>query len=261
MYQAYWGLKYSPFAAAATREAFVASPSQAEALARLDFLLESRGSFGLLLGPAGSGKSGILAEFQRRATRAGASTVVCGAAAADESYLLAAVAGGMGIFHDDLPSLVWRQMADRLAELRLEGRTAIILLDDLDRATPGGLALVERLLHLPAGGAIVVGSARRQTASRIGQRLIEQVALRIELEPWSEGETGEFLRTSLARAGRLQPAFDAAAVRRLFELSGGAPRRVNRLAELALLAGAGQNLVQIDADTIEAVEEELSGVH
>jgi len=56
----------------------------------------------------------------------------------------------------------------------------------------------------------------------------------------------------------LQPAFDEAAARRLFELSGGAPRKVNQLAQLALLAGAGQKLVQIDRETIDAVEEELS---
>jgi hypothetical protein len=33
---------------------------------------------------------------------------------------------------------------------------------------------------------------------------------------------------------------------------------VNQLAQLALLAGAGQNLLQVGADTIDAVEEELS---
>jgi len=56
----------------------------------------------------------------------------------------------------------------------------------------------------------------------------------------------------------LQPAFAENGARRLFELSGGAPRRVNQLAQLALLAGAGQKLTQIDASTIDAVEEELS---
>jgi hypothetical protein len=41
-------------------------------------------------------------------------------------------------------------------------------------------------------------------------------------------------------------------------MSGGAPRKVNQLAQLALLAGASQKLIQIDEATIEAVQEELS---
>jgi hypothetical protein len=46
----------------------------------------------------------------------------------------------------------------------------------------------------------------------------------------------------------------------LHELGGGIPRRVKQLADLALLAGAGQNLVQIEAETIEASFRELGVV-
>jgi general secretion pathway protein A len=120
------------------------------------------------------------------------------------------------------------------------------------------LALVERLLALPVAPLTVVAAARPESARRIGQRLLDHVALRIDLAPWNEDETRHYLHTSLAAAGRQQPAFNEAAERRLFELSRGAPRRVNQLAQLALLAGAGQKLVQVDAATIDAVEEELS---
>ena len=50
------------------------------------------------------------------------------------------------------------------------------------------------------------------------------------------------------------------ATRRLFQLSGGAPRKVNQLAQLALLAGASQKLIQVDEATIEAVQEEIYGL-
>src|SRR5262249_17905186 len=115
-----------------------------------------------------------------------------------------------------------------------------------------------RLLALHNVPLTIIAAARPESAQRIGGRLLDQVSLRIDLAPWSEPETREDLQTSMAKAGRHQPAFDDSAVQRLFELSAGAPRRVNQLAELALLAGAGQKLVQIDADTIDAVQEELS---
>ena len=44
----------------------------------------------------------------------------------------------------------------------------------------------------------------------------------------------------------------------LHELTDGVPRRVRQLAELALLAGAGQELELIHEDTVNAVNDELS---
>lgn len=258
MYQSYWGLQRPLFTAAAARKSIAASPAHAEALARLDFLRESRSPFGLLLGNAGSGKSTLLAEFAERAERTGALVAIANSAGADEQSLLADLAIGLQALADESAGANWRRIVDRLDELRLEGLTALVLLDDLDRASPAALAVVERLLVASAAPLTVVATARPETTRRIGPRLLEQAALRIDLNPWNEVETREYLAVSIANAGRLQPAFDEAAARRLFELSGGAPRKVNQLAQLALLAGAGQKLVQIDRETIDAVEEELS---
>jgi len=258
MYQAYWGLKQSPFGSALTPVNLSASPVHAEALARLEFLGESRFSFGLLLGGAGSGKSTVLAQFAARAERDGAHVAVANAAASDELAVLEPLAIGLQIdVHPEAGSLL-RQVARRLEELQLECLVSILLLDDLDRAGPGVLAIVEQLLGHAGAPLTVVATARPQTAKRLGLRLLEQAALRIDLNPWNEAETRDYLQASLATAGRVQAAFSESAARRLFELSAGAPHRVNQLAQLALLAGASQKLLQIDADTIDAVHEELS---
>jgi type II secretory pathway predicted ATPase ExeA len=259
MYQSYWGLQKSLFTPAAARESLAASPVHAEALARLDFLRESQCPFGLLLGPAGSGKSTVLAEFAERAERSGAVVAIASAAAADEQALLAPLAIGLSAGGVEVGGVqLWRRITDRLEELKLENLSAIVLVDDLDRASVKIQSLVERLLALAGAPLTIVATARVETAGRISPRVLEQAALRIDLNPWNESETGDYLASSLTRAGRVQPAFDAAAARRLFELSGGAPRKVNQLAQLALVAGAGQKLVQVDKATIEAVEEELS---
>jgi type II secretory pathway predicted ATPase ExeA len=258
MYQAYWNLQRSPFNASAGRAALVASPVQAEALARLDFLRESGGPLGLLLGPAGSGKSAVLAEFTERAARTGALVCLVSAGAAEEQHLLAPLTIGLQVTATGDYWQLWRGITERLQELTLDGLSALVLLDDLDRAAPSALQLVERLLAIQDSPLIMVASARPETASRLGSRLLDQASLRIDLAAWTETETREFVHDSLARAGRQKPAFDLGATRRLFELSGGAPRKVNQLAQLALVAGAGQKLTQIDADTIDAVQEELS---
>jgi general secretion pathway protein A len=258
MYQSYWGLHKPLFTPAAARESLAGSPVHAEALARLDFLRESRCPFGLLLGPPGSGKSILLAEFAERAERSGAVVAFSSAAVADEQSLLLPLATCLAAGVENGGASLWRRITDRLEELKLENVAALLLLDDLDRASVKVQSLVERLLALAEVPLTIVASARAESAGRISTRLLNQAALRIDLSPWNEAETSEYLTASLARAGRVQPAFDASAARRLFELSGGAPRKVNQLAQLALVAGAGQRLVQVDEATIDAVQEELS---
>src|SRR5262249_2476091 len=152
---------------------------------------------------------------------------------------------------------LWRQIVARLEELRLESVSAVLLVDDIDRASTPVVNYMEQLLSIPESPLTIVVSARTEPVKRLGSRLLDQAGLRIDLAPWTEGETCAYLDTTVSKAGRTQPAFDHAAVRRLFEISGGAPRRVNQLARLALVAGAAQKLVQVDAATIDAVEEEL----
>jgi general secretion pathway protein A len=258
MYDSYWGLKRPPFSAATVHSSFADSAVHAEALARLDFLRDSRAPFGLLLGPFGSGKSSVLAEFAERAARSSVVVAQANAIGADELRLIAQLAEVLIGATDGDAITLERRVIDRLKQIELEGLTAMLLLDDLDRATPGALLLIERLLAGGCPALTVVATCCGQSVRKIGSRLLDLAALRIDLTPWDEAETRNYVTASLSAAGRQQPAFDESATRRLFELSGGAPRRVGQLANLALVAGASQKLVQIDEATIEAVHEELS---
>lgn len=258
MYETYWGLQCPPFGSEPTRAALVANPVQAEALARLEFLQSSDSRLGLLLGPAGSGKTAVLTECARSAQRVGSLACLLSTAAAEEQHLLAPLAVGLQIAEPGDGWQRWQRITDRLQELKFDGLRGLLLLDDLDRAAASALQLVERLLAVPGSPLTIVAAARPEDIHRLGARLLDQASLRIDLAPWSEEEASDYLQNSLTRAGRQKPAFDPAATRRLFELSGGAPRRLNQLAQLALVAGAGQKLHQIDADTIEAVQDELS---
>ena len=82
--------------------------------------------------------------------------------------------------------------------------------------------------------------------------------MRIDIEPWQQAETEGFVRHMLARAGRSPATFTPDALARLHEVTGGVPRNINQMAELALLAAAGQGLELVDVHTIETVFDELS---
>ena len=106
----------------------------------------------------------------------------------------------------------------------------------------------------------IVLAAQPTGLARLPGGLLEMADLRIDLAAWEPADTARFIETSLAKAGRSAPAFGESAIARLHELSGGIPRRVSQLAELALVAGAGRRLASIDAETVESACLELGAV-
>jgi type II secretory pathway predicted ATPase ExeA len=69
-------------------------------------------------------------------------------------------------------------------------------------------------------------------------------------------ECERYVTTKLAAAGRDDPAFTPRAFHRLHALTEGIPRRLDRLASLALMAGAIRGLEIIPAEVVEGVSTE-----
>ncbi len=263
MYETHWGLKESPFPSSPKTASFHPSPTHEEALARLHFLVERHRRLGLLLGSGGSGKTLLLRFFEGLLRRGGAAVVLQNLLGVGQEEFLPLLADRLGLAPRDAarPAALWRMVNDRLAEYRYEQRDTVLLFDDADRAESAVLGQLVRLVKhdvAPDSRLTVLLAVRPGRVKRLGRQLVELAELKIELEPWEAGDTQEFLTRSLARAGCNQPAFDASATERLHELTGGVPRRVSQLADLSLMAGAGAGLPQIDAETVEAVHQELA---
>lgn len=265
MYQAHWGLNAAPFTTRLDPRFFYQSPTHDEALARLHFLVDQERRLGLLLGDEGTGKSFLLELFATEMRKAGhvvAHFSLLGVQPLEFLWLLA------NEFHLSLAPerplpLVWRTVYDRLTEYRYQHLKVIVLLDDVDRASPEVLTQVTRLAQVESSAdapLTIVLVGRPAQVGRLGESLLERSELRIDLDPWQPEDTDDFLKTLLAQAGRKDSLFAPEAVARLHDLAQGVPRRISQLADLALLAGAGRNLDQIDADTIESVYHELGVV-
>jgi type II secretory pathway predicted ATPase ExeA len=265
MYQSYWGLEDSPFRARSDRRFFFQSPTHEEAMARLNFLVDERRRAGLLLGGLGSGKSTVLQMFADALRRRGSPVAKVNLNGLEPCELLWLLATGFQMNPDpSLPShTLWQLVTDRLTEYRYQELDTVVLLDDADEGSDALLAQIVRLVQLecrPESRLAVILAARSGRVGRLDSTLLELADLRIDLDPWDETETVRFLNATLAEAGRQQPVFEESAITRLHELSEGIPRRISQLADLALLAGAGQSLDQIDVATVEGVYYELGVV-
>ncbi|HEV3345375.1 MAG TPA: AAA family ATPase [Pirellulales bacterium] len=262
MYEGYWGLRARPFRSEGSAESYVPSPVHDEALARLHYLVEANHRLGLLLGGAGSGKSLLLAITAEQWQAIGANVARTSLLARDAREAVWSIASGWGLNLDMRAGLfeMWRAVGDKLAENRWCQVPTVALLDDADRASAEVLDQVVRLVHAePTAESplTVVLAVQADRVSELAGRLLSLVELRIDLLPWDLTDTHNYLIHCLARAGRAQSAFDEQAVMRIHDLSQGIVRRIALLADLSLLAAAGQRLPMVDAHTIETVYDEL----
>ena len=262
MYRAHWGLREAPFRGHLDPRFFYQSPTHEEALARLHFLVEENHRLGLLLGESGAGKSLVLEVFSREFRRGSGQLANLSLLGVDAHELLWMMAADFGLSpsRSDDTFRLWRSISDRLTENRYQQVNTLLLLDDADEATSEVCDQITRLIQadsLAHGRLIVVLASTVERAGRLGQRLLQLTDLRIDLDAWQEEDIDGFITDALAQAGRRQATFDHEAIVRLRQLTGGVPRRVTKLANLALLAGAGRRLTKIDAVTVEAAHHEL----
>lgn len=261
MYQAYWELREPPFRDAGAAH-YLPTAVHDEALARLQYLVDSRHRLGLLLGSPGSGKSLVLEVFAAQLRAGGCQVAHVNLLGRETHEALWHTAAGWGLNPDRAaaPFELWRLLGDRLIENRWQHLPTVAIFDDADDAPADVLGQVLRLVHCEPSAdtpLTVVLAASTDRLSYLGRRLLELAELRIDLPAWDLIDTEQYVCRSLERAGRKSPAFGNDAIVRLHELSQGIVRRIGLLAELGLLAAAAGGLPLVDAHTIEAVYDEL----
>jgi general secretion pathway protein A len=262
MYQQYWGISKQPFRGCVDPKSFYPSPTHEEALARLSFLVDQHRRLGLLIGPPGSGKSLLLEVFAQQLRRRGRAVAKLSLLDVEPTEMLALLAAEWGSTPGwpQSSATLWRAVTDRLIENRWQQIETVLLLDDVDQAGERVLQHVNRLARFdpsPEMPLTIVLTGRNEGMAKLGDSLLGLADLRIDVEAWQRDDTQQYVKTMLSSAGRQKPVFAERAVDRLHELADGIPRRISQLADLALLAGAGQNLDQIDAGVVEAAYEEL----
>ncbi|MBI3862998.1 MAG: AAA family ATPase [Planctomycetia bacterium] len=242
MYANYWGLAEIPFRNTLDPRWFYESPSHEEGLARLLFVIENRRRCGVLSGPAGIGKSLLLELLRSEAGRGAGEIVRVDLFGRTSREMLWETAAELGLcpHNDEGAHRLWRKLHDHILANRYAQAPLVLVLDHLDRAHAECAGVVERLQHLSAGGdtglTLILG-VRGDLRGPLTDVARELSDLRIELGPLDRDQTEHYVETLLFKAGASRSLFESAAFDRLFAETRGIPRALNRLCDLALLAG------------------------
>lgn len=269
MYEGYWKLSRKPFTQRLLLDRLYPARSQQAALLRLRYCVENSSGAGLLLGPAGAGKSSVLQQLAAESDRRHQVVhVIYPLLNADEILRL--------ISAELDPRPVADQIFNQTSEAALrnihrvavqhcaEGRHPLICFDDAHQLSDLAVQFViQPLLNLSdldselrlsvvlAGQPVLSSHLRRQP------QISDRIAVTATLQGFSESETADYIAAALAECGASGRVFSDSAIRRLHEVSGGIPRRINRLCDMALLVGFAEQLQTITVDEIESISHEL----
>lgn len=261
MYELHFGLRTRPFVETVDPAAYVALAGHEAALRRLRFGLEHGRGPVLAFGPSGSGKT-LLAR--RLAGLVGGRAVHLAFPAMPAAELMAYLADELAAPPASGPGLagsVRRLRAAISGAARRKERLLLVvdeahLIDD-----PATFEALRLLLNFASDGApdlalAIVGGP--EVLLRMPDSLSDRLAARALIGPLEESESAAYVAGRLAAAGATAPLFDAESLRALHRHADGLPRRLNRLADLALLIAFGRGLPRPDGEAIALAARELA---
>ena len=267
MYAPYFGLSREPFSLAPDPRFLFMSDRHREALAHLLYGVGGGGGFVLLTGEIGAGKTTVARCFLEQLpphcdvayifnpclTVIELLQTVC------SEFGLPALAPGASVkLHVDALNAY-------LLDAHARGRHALLVIDEaqaLDAAVLEQLRLLTNLETAERKLLQIVLIGQPELRTMLAQPGLEQLAQRViaryHLGPLSAAETRHYVEHRLAVAGLNRPLpFDAAALAAIHQHSAGVPRRINLLADRALLGAYAQQRPGVDRGIVQHAAQEV----
>jgi general secretion pathway protein A len=260
-------LLHRPFGVTPDAHYLFASETHREALASLLYGIKANRGFIALIAYPGMGKTTLLLESLKR-FEGFAKTVFVFQAITTPLDFLHIVLNDLGV--NELPTggLVELQVkfAEVLAELERQGRQLIVAVDEAQNLDNSVLEFIRMLSNFETSKGklmqiILAGQPRlaRKLASPDLVQLRQRISIVAHLKPFSSVETELYIKHRLRAGGYCgaDSVFTPEALQMIAQQSGGIPRNINNLCFNALSLGRALKKVQIDADILNEVIDDL----
>jgi general secretion pathway protein A len=263
MYTTYWKLDCRPFDRGEDPRFYYPAETHQATLLKLHYAIENRRGAGLLTGASGLGKTLLVQSLLADLTDDCQPQVHLRFPQLNPAQLVAYLAAELTGQRD------WKMSIDAnlqrieafLADLAQQQRHAVVVIDEAHLMCGTDTMETIRLLlnYEPAWTVLLVGQASLLPALQRMPELEERLAVKCLLRSFAMEESIAYISHRLLAAGAtdVDGIFEPEALERVHQLTGGVPRKINRLADMALLIGFAEEVQKIGPAHIEAVAEEL----
>ncbi|MDI6839373.1 MAG: AAA family ATPase [bacterium] len=268
MYEKYWGLKEKPFENTPDPRFFYRSPQHEEALFRLIYAVRESKGAGVLTGIFGCGKTLLGRTLLKELGKDIYKTAFITNPHLSHIELLMAIASGLGAKGlptkktEVLSNVILDTLNSILQDNMRDGKKTVVIIDEAhiieDKDVWEELRLIlnfqleDRFLLT----LLLLGQPELKKSIDANKQLAQRIAIKCRLDSLTYADTEQYIAHRLKIVGGVD-IFTDSACKLVYEKSGGIPRRINHICDLALLTGFSKNLKTIDNDIIQEVADTL----
>ncbi|MDU9002277.1 AAA family ATPase [Sedimentitalea todarodis] len=253
MYETFFDLKTLPFKITPDPSFMYWDVAHKRAASVLAFGIEQLVPITVVTGDVGTGKTTLLQHFLEEAPR---ETTI---------GMLSNFWSGMGGLYQWILSAFdirvegstvqqYRAFEDFAISEYAAGRRCVLIVDEAQNISDEDLEQLRMLTNINARKDCLVMLflvGQPELRDRLKQPNNSQIAQRVgaafHLGPMNLEDTGHYVRHRISVAGGTREIFDDGAIERVFGVSGGVPRLINVVCELALVTAFGEGVETIDA--------------
>ncbi|HEX6364374.1 MAG TPA: AAA family ATPase [Albitalea sp.] len=274
MYTKFFGLRQEPFSIAPDPRYLFMSERHREALAHLLYGVNGGGGFVLLSGEIGAGKTTVCRCFLEQIPKHCNVAYIYNPKLTVEE-LLGTICHEFGVPYEHtgpgVPTV--KDYVDALTQFLLRthavGQNNVLIIDEAQNLSADVLEQLRLLTNLETNERkllqiVLIGQPelRDMLARPELEQLAQRVIARFHLEALSQPETLQYIRHRLAVAGATRAVpFTPEALDRIHGLSRGVPRRINLLADRALLGAYALGRSRVDVEIVDKAAVEVFGAY
>lgn len=267
MYEAYFGLRGKPFQLNPDPSFFYGSRGHRRAMAYLEYGLHQNEGFIVVTGEVGAGKTLLVRSLLEKLDpgKIVAANLVSTQIDADDILRLVAASFGIPSKHLSKSDLLLAIEAF-LVSTTASGKRALLIVDEAQNLTQRAVEELRMLSNFQLEDhallqSFLVGQPEFRSIMQSPEmvQLRQRVIASYHLGPLDVAETQAYVEHRLGCVGwKGNPAFEAEALKGIFDHSQGIPRRINALCDRIMLAAFLSDKHQISAELVEQVATEMS---
>lgn len=270
MYYEHFGLTQPPFKITPNTDFFFGGGNRGPILEALIYAITQGEGIVKVTGEVGSGKTMLCSMLQTRLAESVETVYLANPSVSPEEILHAiAFELQLQITRDESRLAVMHAIQDYLLKRHAEGKRVVLFVEEsqgMPIATLEEIRLLsnletksDKLLQIVLFGQPELDENLRQNQIR---QLKERITHSFRLEPLTGPETREYLMFRLRAAGYRGPdLFSDAIIREIARVSGGLTRRINLIADKALLAAFAENTHTLRQKHVDAAIRDSEFAH
>lgn len=260
-YLDFFGFHERPFTLVPDPDFLFWSPQHRRAYSVLEFGVMSRAPITLVTGGVGCGKTTLLRELLRQ-FESRATVGLISNAQGGRGELIQWVLNALSIPFE--PTQGYVQMFQRLQDFLIDeysqGRRVVLIFDEAQNLSRESLEELRMLTNINTGKdeviqLVLVGQPelREMVLDPSLRQLAQRIAASFHLQPLDEAGAVELVAHRLKSAGGTGKEITRNAVKKIFRVTGGVPRLMNQICDMALLYAWSTDNHRVDEHVVQSV--------